>query len=89
MWANAIGYLFDTGHSLEARAYEEVVVSEEAPDWMQLFARVGVAIDPVNLTNWLKKRPEDPDHLVRLDEVRLRLINRRRLRTRQRDATNG
>jgi hypothetical protein len=81
MWANAILYLEDSGHGRAVAAYEEIVLDESAPDWLQLFARVGVTIDPLELTRWLKEQPDrNPDHLEELDAVRRRLIDGRRQR---------
>jgi hypothetical protein len=78
MWANAILYLVETGRVHAATAYEEAAVNEEAPDWLPLFAQVGVDVDPVHLSHWLKKRLSMPGHSAELDEVRKRLIDRRR-----------
>ena len=78
MWANAILFLVETGRVHEATAYEEAAVTEEAPAWLPLFARVGVNVDPLQLSHWLKQRLSMPGHSAELDEVRNRLIDRRR-----------
>jgi hypothetical protein len=78
MWASGVLYLRDQGRDSEAATYEEAVVREAEPDWLELFARVGVAIDPFQLGWWLKERPRrEPAHLDRLDDVRHRLAQRR------------
>jgi hypothetical protein len=76
--ASGILYLRDDGHTREAAAYEEAAISEEAPDWLRLFAQVGWTIDPERLAKCLRERPKrEPDHWEELGDVRQRLIRRR------------